>query len=106
MRRGGDGERSQHLPQRAGPALLPGVLLGGPDQEGQGQDQEEEERQEVTDNAMQILSDTFEEIIDLLCGRLLAGVGDSVPPVTAVFSRQAQLLALLPTRPGQVYNTN
>ena len=49
VRRGGDGERSQHLPQRAGPALLPGVLLGGPDQEGQGQDQEEEERQEVTD---------------------------------------------------------
>ena len=54
VRRGGDGERAQHLPQRAGPALLPGVLLGGPDQEGQGQDQEEEERKEVTDNAMQL----------------------------------------------------
>ena len=47
VRRGGDGKRAQHLPQRAGPALLPGVLLGGTDQEGQGQDQEEEGRKEV-----------------------------------------------------------
>ena len=36
---------------------------------------------------------------NLLCGRLLTGVGDPVPPVSAVISCQAQLLTLLPTGP-------